>query len=594
VVDHPEAFSKVADGDGNLYSLVEGANEFDPNIGYGNLCFYLNAPWEVVSFTGPNGKAINKNPITKAYVIEYDSNTTGTYTVVTNNPEAVDPDQTYITLNIDNPEAVSVQAVYNDVDVVDIQLQQGDNKIETTERGMFVVKAVSPWVIESAEGLTPPNSMIKGYYLYFEAGKTGTYTITTKDPTSETPCITLNVDHPEAVMVYVEYDDPDATVLEPEIVAGPNMFETKYSGRLIIYPLAPWTIESVEGLNLQEGSCGVVFEAGATDTYSITTKISEAESTFITLNVDHPEAVTVEVMDIEPKTIQPQDGVYKIDTADAGILYVTPVASWIITSAEGLTKDEATGAYSVDFEAGATDTYTITTAQEMTGPYITVNVDNLEAITVTVQYTGEESQTVEPVNGAYKIDTTKAGTLTIDKVYPWDIVDADGLKAHWRIAGRYYVDFQAGATNTYNITTKNTLEGATKIIVNVDNPEAVNVTVMYNNGNETTIDVKAGVGEVPTAQGGRLTVSPNENWVIENVTGIGFQQNGSSWELHFESGEEGTYTVSTTVTGVDSIFGDEVIETAVFNLQGIKVADTTENLPAGFYIVAGKKVMVKK
>lgn len=44
--------------------------------------------------------------------------------------------------------------------------------------------------------------------------------------------------------------------------------------------------------------------------------------------------------------------------------------------------------------------------------------------------------------------------------------------------------------------------------------------------------------------------------------------------------------------GIDTI-SDENAPEGVFNLMGVKVADTTENLPAGIYIVNGKKVVVK-
>ncbi len=45
-------------------------------------------------------------------------------------------------------------------------------------------------------------------------------------------------------------------------------------------------------------------------------------------------------------------------------------------------------------------------------------------------------------------------------------------------------------------------------------------------------------------------------------------------------------------SGVSLIEG-EVVEAPVFNLQGIKVADSTRDLAPGLYIVAGKKVVVK-
>ena len=46
-------------------------------------------------------------------------------------------------------------------------------------------------------------------------------------------------------------------------------------------------------------------------------------------------------------------------------------------------------------------------------------------------------------------------------------------------------------------------------------------------------------------------------------------------------------------TGIDSVSDMESGSVAVFNLQGMKVADSLENVPAGIYIVAGKKVVVK-
>lgn len=46
-------------------------------------------------------------------------------------------------------------------------------------------------------------------------------------------------------------------------------------------------------------------------------------------------------------------------------------------------------------------------------------------------------------------------------------------------------------------------------------------------------------------------------------------------------------------TGISNIDAENVVAAPVYNLQGIKVSDTLEGLPAGIYIKAGKKVMVK-
>ena len=46
-------------------------------------------------------------------------------------------------------------------------------------------------------------------------------------------------------------------------------------------------------------------------------------------------------------------------------------------------------------------------------------------------------------------------------------------------------------------------------------------------------------------------------------------------------------------TGISNIDAENAVAAPVYNLQGIKVSDTLEGLPAGIYITAGKKVMVK-
>ena len=53
-----------------------------------------------------------------------------------------------------------------------------------------------------------------------------------------------------------------------------------------------------------------------------------------------------------------------------------------------------------------------------------------------------------------------------------------------------------------------------------------------------------------------------------------------------------TFTVDPNASGVETINANKAPE-GVYNLMGVKVADTTENLPAGIYIVNGKKVVVK-
>ena len=48
-----------------------------------------------------------------------------------------------------------------------------------------------------------------------------------------------------------------------------------------------------------------------------------------------------------------------------------------------------------------------------------------------------------------------------------------------------------------------------------------------------------------------------------------------------------------STVGIGNIDAEGNVPAPVYNLQGVKVSDTLEGLPAGIYITAGKKVMVK-
>lgn len=62
-------------------------------------------------------------------------------------------------------------------------------------------------------------------------------------------------------------------------------------------------------------------------------------------------------------------------------------------------------------------------------------------------------------------------------------------------------------------------------------------------------------------------------------------QNANGLRICFDGGE---------VTGINQINGGAKVDGAVYNLQGIKVSNKgTNNLPAGLYIMQGKKVIVK-
>jgi spore germination protein GerM len=54
-----------------------------------------------------------------------------------------------------------------------------------------------------------------------------------------------------------------------------------------------------------------------------------------------------------------------------------------------------------------------------------------------------------------------------------------------------------------------------------------------------------------------------------------------------------TIALTATTNGIEEIGVDNNAETIIYNLQGIRINSQIENLPAGFYIVNGKKIIIK-
>jgi len=491
---------------------------------------------------------------------------------------------TTVTFKVNNTDSVEV-GVSKDWGTYDIVTLTGnETKIEKGDYEVMRFRVISPWIIDTCEGYSWDAEGY--YYVMFDEDKT--VNVTTKQESTEEPSyITLNVDNPEAVQMTIEFDNGE-TVDSPAFVNGEYKIDTTSGGQVYMSPTAGWVIESAEGF-LDYGTYILRFEAGDTDTYTITTK-EDTSSTFITLTVDNPGSVTVEVMDTEIKTVQPQDGVYKIDTTNTGTIYVTPVAPWIISSVDGFEKNEETGVYSLDFMAGATNEYNIYTHQPA---YLTLNIDNPEAVLAQITYDGGgtyEDLTLD--KGENKFEITGWGSVKVTPVSPWKIDSCEGnpnAPQKDESTGAYTVFIGISESQTVTITTSE----PSYITLDIDYPQGVTLFVEYNNDG-AYIEPQLGGTKVDTTKGGSIYVkAKNSNWEIQSAEGF-TKGIGGNYFLNFNAGATDTYTIKVTnLTGVDSIFGDEVIETAVFNLQGIKVADSTENLPAGIYIVAGKKVVVK-
>ena len=285
-IDHPEALSAFVlyDGDSTktTLSLTEGENQIETAKG-GTLSITKVSPWLIESAEG-----LQQNPITGGYSLVFSAGATGTYTIVTKEPEP-----SSFVLNVDHPEALNAFVLYDgDSTKTTLTLVEGDNKVYTAKGGTLSITKVSPWIIESAEGLQQ-NPITGGYSLVFSAGATGTYTIVTKEPEPDPTYFTLNIDHPEAITAQVSYNNQPAQTLS--LVAGANQVESTQAGLLLVKAVDPWEIESAEGMTLNPfaGGYSKDFVAGFEGTFTVTTKDTTPQG--ITLVVDNPDAITVEV-----------------------------------------------------------------------------------------------------------------------------------------------------------------------------------------------------------------------------------------------------------------------------------------------------------
>ncbi len=604
VVDHPEAVTvKLCSEYGDVlevFDVVAGTNSFS-NDEAGNILFQNNAPWNI-SVTGPQIRE-NKYGLLKGYVAPITANSSAEFIVTSNNPEVSEPNPTYITLETNNTDALLVSVQYTGEVAQSVEPQNGVFKIETTKSGgTLSVKPADSWKITSWVGLRP-NEDGSEYSVNFSTFQTASYNIDVEKIVTETKYyVTINIDNPEAVEVQFS---SDWGAFWGDVIAlseTTTMLEIGDYSAMRVKAVSPWIIESCPELN-QFGEYYQIYFGEEDLTCNITTKKETVEPSYATLTIDNPQAVTIQIefQDEDGNEIDiviPEfvNGEYKIDTTHGGLIYMSPNAGWTVKSAEGFINNPDSGMYFLPFEAGATDVYTITTEEDTTTPFITLTVDNPERVTVEVMEDMRMTPIQPDADGVCKINTTKDVTVYVTPVEPWLIFPLDEWTKNGQTGG-YYIDVKAGTTEkVYQVFTHK----PTYFTLNIEYPDAVFAKVTYDGG-ETYEDLtlKKGENKFEILNWGSVKLIPNTPWEIDSCNVV------DAYEQPIPDAD-GAYTVwigtdkdyyctvtSHTPTSVESIFGDEVIETAIFNLQGIKVADTTENLPAGVYIVAGKKVLVK-
>ena len=134
--------------------------------------------------------------------------------------------------------------------------------------------------------------------------------------------------------------------------------------------------------------------------------------------------------------------------------------------------------------------------------------------------------------------------------------------------------------------------------INVDggtytgNVAAIKVDDSTTTTNTSEVEVSAGTfkGNLSVGKASALRITGG---MFTDESAKNYCQGG--YTITGEPNEDGLYEVIIDPqTGVESITGEIPVDTAVYNLQGIKIADSIEGVAPGLYICGGKKIIVKK
>ena len=255
-----------------------------------------------------------------------------------------------------------------------------------------------------------------------------------------------------------------------------------------------------------------------------------------------------------------------------------------------------------------------------------VNVELTPSHTYSI-VNGYQKQVDIDVNGGEFVCNSTHTTAGVFQAGAGSTIDFTGAKVTTSVGPIFEViastanftdcDFTNTATNSYFASCVSVSNGGTANI-NGGTYSANYPVYVYNSGG--TINVKDGTfdGKIAAIKADNSVYENSPSKVtVENGTFNGDLQIGDKSELSLSGGTytdpsaaeycadgftletnaDGTYGVveDTIPSGIETVVTDsQVTSGAVYNLHGVKVADTFEGLPAGLYILNGHKVILNR
>ena len=330
------------------------------------------------------------------------------------------------------------------------------------------------------------------------------------------------------------------------------------------------------------------------------TKFAEFNST---LNIDHAENVTVY------KGYSYNNNVISV-TDGENILTMTSNSNMIAIKANSGCKiesitDNLGSSFSTDYN-GCYNIYlsegqvvTVTTSAIVRNDVVTINVDadpTDQSVITSFSFARADRSAIPLAAGANElkfnsIDNPFGLSWYDSRGYTTAYLNGVKIKPYYEGSNFYELNFTNGDVLDVFIITEFTPFNVT--FTNNDESVAANTTVSVD-GKGAAINYWA--NGLTVLSGTTLSIAPAGDAPIYVMNG----------EKVLTPAEDGTYKVtvsentaltlsSTSLTGIEEVTANDAADkNAVYNLQGVKVAnraDALRNLPAGVYVVGGKKVM---
>lgn len=306
-----------------------------------------------------------------------------------------------------------------------------------------------------------------------------------------------------------------------------------------------------------------------------------------TINIDHPEYVVVYTRDSNynevPMTLEAGNNTIKLNEANPSFFFYAK-ANCYIESVVGPDAINYKERGSVDAEAGAT--YTFTTGKIELDQVAIIYVDQPDGWTYFSASSTVDRQPIELKAGYNTLDFSLAYN---PYGFSWYGCDNNGIYLNGEAVAPMY----EGSTS-YQVTLAN--DDVLKLYLAAE-PVECKVSFEVAEGVEAAV-TRDIVVAVPDYKDG-LTVFNGTQFAVEG-TDIKVAVNDE--DVAADEAGKYVFTVNAdakvAITGVNSVSAinaEKVVDTQVYNMQGIKVgtAEDVNKLPAGLYIVSGRKVVVK-